>query len=140
MEKVPQESLIQESFKLIISKDIKAKIDYMCLRLMNIEWSGTLFYTIDGSIKDHNLVITVSDFLPQDIGTSATTEFSEDPELVSYMIENDLLDAYRGLIHSHHMMGTGFSGTDLATLRAESSNYNHFVSYIQNYFFQQYQS
>ena len=127
-----QELPKQESYKLHIPKEVKMRIDYICLKLNNIEWSGTLFYTVTGSIKDKDLVVNITDFLPQDIGSSAATEFTEDPEFVSYMIENDLLDCYRGLIHSHHTMATFFSGTDEATLLKESANYDHFVSLIVN--------
>ena len=127
-----QELPKQESYKLHIPKEVKMRIDYICLKLNNIEWSGTLFYTVTGSIKDKDLVVHITDFLPQDIGSSAATEFTEDPEFVSYMIENDLLDCYRGLIHSHHTMATFFSGTDEATLLKESANYDHFVSLIVN--------
>ena len=67
-----------------------------------------------------------------DIGTTAYTEYNESPDIVSYMIEKDLLDCHRGLIHSHNNMATFFSGTDTATLREEAVQHDHFVSLIVN--------
>jgi len=67
-----------------------------------------------------------------DIGTATYTEFSESPDIISYMIDKDLLDTRVGLVHSHNNMETFFSGTDTATLKQEGLNHNHFVSLIVN--------
>lgn len=68
-----------------------------------------------------------------DVGSAAYTEFNMSPEVISYMTENpELLDYQSGLIHSHNQMATFFSGTDVATLKEEGTDRNHFVSLIVN--------
>ena len=48
------------------------------------------------------------------------------------MCNNDLLDCYIGLLHSHNHMGSFFSGTDTDTLKSEGMTMPHFVSLIVN--------
>lgn len=121
------------SFKMIIPEEVEKKIKYICQRIPYKEWSGTLFYTHEGSMEEENLVITCKDIYVMDIGTSAYTEFDMSPDVISYMTDNtDLLDCQMGLIHSHNQMATFFSGTDTATLLTEGEDRNHFVSLIVN--------
>lgn len=63
------------------------------------EWSGTLFYRVEGSFEDGSLKIIAEDMYLQDKGVGIYTEFSNDPSLAVYMVENDLIDCYQGLIH-----------------------------------------
>lgn len=99
----------------------------------NVEWSGTLFYTHEGSMEKGNLVITCRDIYVMDIGSAGYTEFDMSPDVIGYMAENpELLDMQLGLIHSHNTMSTFFSGTDTATLKEEGRDRNHFVSLIVN--------
>ena len=67
-----------------------------------------------------------------DIGVQTYTEYSDSPDVISYMIDKDLLDSRIGLIHSHNHMSTFFSATDTATLKQEALNHDHFVSLIVN--------
>ena len=34
------------TFKLIIPQEVEAKIRYLCSRVHDVEWSGTLFYKV----------------------------------------------------------------------------------------------
>lgn len=121
------------SFKIFIPEDVEKKIKYLCQRIPYKEWSGTLFYTYEGSMEEEDLVITCKDIYVMDIGTSAYTEFDMSPDVISYMTEHmELLDCQMGLIHSHNQMSTFFSGTDTATLLTEGEDRNHFVSLIVN--------
>jgi proteasome lid subunit RPN8/RPN11 len=70
----------------------------------------------------------------------ANIDYSEFPELSSvlsnYVMNNAdrIMDCYQGLIHSHIDMGTSPSGTDLAELTANNSNYNGtYLSVICNH-------
>lgn len=120
------------SYKIIIPQDVEKQIRYLCRRIWDNEWSGILFYTVEGTFED-NLTIICKDILPMDIGTGAATEFDMNPDVISYMAENpELLDCKMGLIHSHNNMKAFFSGTDLNTLRIEGNERNHFVSLIVN--------
>lgn len=120
------------SYKLYIPAEVEKKIKYICGQISTIEWSGTLFYTTEGTFEDDNLVIKCVDLFVMDIGTATYTEFDMSPDVLSYMMEHDLLDCHMGLIHSHNSMSTFFSGTDTQTLREEGNRRNHFLSLIVN--------
>lgn len=123
----------KSTYKLIIPADVERKIRHLCQRVPNVEWSGTLFFTSEGSMEDGSLVITCKDIYVMDIGSAGYTEFDMSPEVISYMCDNpDLLGMQMGLIHSHNNMATFFSGTDTATLKEEGRDRNHFVSLIVN--------
>lgn len=130
----PEIKLVKDSKKyfLTVTKLLEDKIRYLCATFPNKEYSGALFYTVDGEFGSDNLKITCRDFCLCDIGSSTYTEFETRPEVVSYMCENDLLDCYIGLLHSHNTMSTFFSGTDLDTLKSEGFSMPHFVSLIVN--------
>lgn len=130
-------SLVQKSgtynYKLIIPAEVERKIRFTCQKVWNTEWSGTLFFTHEGSFENNDLVIRCVDIYIMDIGTQAYTEFDMNPDVIVYMCENpELLDCQMGLIHSHNNMSTFFSGTDTATLKEEGRDRNNFVSLIVN--------
>lgn len=121
------------SFKLIIPDEVEKKIRFICQQVWKDEWSGTLFYTPEGSFEDGTLIIRCVDIYVMDIGNATYTEFDMSPDVISYMTENpDLLDCQTGLIHSHCTMPTFFSSTDTNTLKEEGLDRNHFVSLIVN--------
>lgn len=141
MEEVKQStkviSLVQKSgtynYKLIIPAEVERKIRFACQNVWSTEWSGTLFFTHEGSFENNDLVIRCVDIYIMDIGTQAYTEFDMNPDVIAYMCENsELLDCQMGLIHSHNNMSTFFSGTDTATLKEEGMDRNNFVSLIVN--------
>lgn len=122
-----------QSFKLVIPEEVERKIRFLCTKLWDVEWSGTLFYKPEGSFEDGSLVIRCTDIFVMDIGNVTYTEFDMSPEVIAYMAENpELLDCQAGLIHSHNHMASFFSSTDLNTLREEGRDRNHFVSLIVN--------
>lgn len=130
-------SLVQKSgtynYKLIIPAEVERKIRFACQKVWSTEWSGTLFFTHEGSFENNDLVIRCVDIYIMDIGTQAYTEFDMNPDVIAYMCENpELLDCQMGLIHSHNNMSTFFSGTDTATLKEEGRDKNNFVSLIVN--------
>ena len=121
------------NYKLFIPTKVEQKIRFICQKIWNTEWSGTLFFTYEGSFEDNNLVIKCEDIYVMDIGTQAYTEFDMNPDVIAYMTEHpELLDCQMGLIHSHNNMATFLSGTDTATLREEGIDRNNFVSLIVN--------
>ena len=130
-------SLVQKSgtynYKLIIPAEVERKIRFTCQKVWNTEWSGTLFFTHEGSFENNDLVIRCVDIYIMDIGTQAYTEFDMNPDVIAYMTEHsELLDCQLGLIHSHNNMSTFISGTDAATLKEEGRDRNNFVSLIVN--------
>lgn len=123
------------TFKLNIPSEVEAKIRHLCSRVHEVEWSGTLFYKVQGSLEDNSLIATCIDIFVMDIGTSAYTEYNESPDVIAYMCQHpELLEegVFEGLIHSHNNMATFFSGTDTNTLIEEGTNTNHFLSLIVN--------
>ena len=130
-------SLVQKSgtynYKLIIPAEVERKIRFTCQKVWSTEWSGTLFFTHEGSFENNDLVIRCVDIYIMDIGTQSYTEFDMNPDVIAYMTEHsELLDCQMGLIHSHNNMSTFFSGTDTATLKEEGMDRNNFVSLIVN--------
>ena len=106
-------SLVQKSgtynYKLIIPAEVERKIRFTCQKVWNTEWSGTLFFTYEGSFENNDLVIRCVDIYIMDIGTQAYTEFDMNPDVIAYMTEHsELLDCQLGLIHSHNNMSKEF--------------------------------
>ena len=133
--KTPVLSLVKldTKYKLIIPPFVEQKIRHLCNRVWDKEWSGTLFYKVEGSFEDGSLVITCADIFVMDIGNATYTEFDMSPDVMTYMTEHpELMECQMGLIHSHNNMSTFFSGTDTATLKEEGRDRNHFVSLIVN--------
>lgn len=121
------------TYKMVIPREIEEKIRYICRKAWKDEWSGILFYTVEGSFEDGSLIIKCRDIYVMDIGSVTYTEFDMSPDVVSYMANNsELLDCQMGLIHSHNNMSTFFSGMDIRTLEEEGLDRNHFVSLIVN--------
>ena len=103
---IPQKTirLIQKSgtynYKLVIPIEIEKKIRFTCQKVWNTEWSGTLFFTYEGSFENNDLIIKCEDIFIMDIGTQTYTEFDMNPDVISYMTNNPkLLDCQMGLIH-----------------------------------------
>lgn len=103
------------------------------------EWIGILFYK-----KIDNKTLETVDICYMGKGPEnsmvANIDYNEFPELSSvlsnYVMNNAdrIMDCYQGLIHSHIDMGTSPSGTDLAELTANNSNYNGtYLSVICNH-------
>lgn len=129
----PQLEKHSGTYKLVIPREVERKIRHLCGKISAVEWSGTLFYTYNGSYEDNNLEIRCVDIFPMDIGSASYTEFDMSPDVIAYMTEHpELLDCQMGLIHSHATLNTFFSGTDAKTLQEEGNDRNHFVSLIVN--------
>lgn len=123
------------SYKILIPINVENKIRILCREIHNVEWSGVLFYKINGSFEDNNLQVECVDIFQMDEGSSTYTEFNMSADVMAYMIDHPELmqpTVYQGLIHSHGSMATFFSGTDTSTLLSEGSDVNHFVSLIVN--------
>ena len=125
----------QDIFKIVIPVEVEKKIRFLCKNIWDVEWSGVLFYKVEGAFEDKSLTIRCVDLFQMDIGTSTYTEFNVSPDVATYMVDHpELLEEgiYQGLIHSHNNMATFFSVTDTATLSAEGNDMAHFVSLIVN--------
>lgn len=93
-----------KSYKLTVTENLEKQIRFLCDKLPSNEWSGTLFYTVEGSFKENNLHIICKDFFLQDVGVSTYTEFKNDVDLAEYIANHALWDCCMGLMHSHNTM------------------------------------
>ncbi|HEY4062304.1 MAG TPA: hypothetical protein VGM30_10410 [Puia sp.] len=100
----------------------------------NIEWSGTLFYSItEGEFGDDKCLISAEYLFLQDIGNDVFTTYEYTPEFVNILMANPaLMDMKIGHIHSHHTMSVFFSDTDDKELIKNSEFHNYYLSLIIN--------
>jgi len=122
--------------KVVISPNVLKDIDFMHANYRNLEWSGVIFYSVDGSLEDpKNMSCLVHGFYLMDLGTSGFTKFdlnSNMPDI--YMNNPEILENEwtMGLMHSHHSMPTFFSGEDTRVLHTNAEFYTQFLSLIVN--------
>ena len=129
------EVIENSSFKpeLIIPKNVEEKIRYLCNQVHDREWSGTLFYTAEGSFEEKTFKATCLDICVMDIGNTVTTVVTDSPDIVTYRIDHpELLNGtvYEGIVHSHHNMGAFFSQTDVVALKEDGNDRNHALSLV----------
>lgn len=128
---------LKQKGKLIITKDVKKKIDQMHDRVGNTEWCGFIFYEkVEGSISDpKTYVAKTTDIYMMDIGSHSYTESDNHADDVIKMV--DRVPAYMenryGLIHTHHNMKAFFSGTDMQELHDNVHLYSYYLSLIVNF-------
>lgn len=61
---------------MIISQKVQQQIKYLCKEIPNEEWSGVLYYTTKGTVKDlKNFEVTAVDIVPLDIGSASFTNY-----------------------------------------------------------------
>lgn len=98
-----------------LSQAVQKKIDYLH-KIYNVEWSGFIYYKIvEGSIIADNLTLEVVDFFPLSVDSSTYTEFKAanlEASNSSEFQNLELSGLKKGVLHTHHSMGTFFSGTD----------------------------
>lgn len=116
--------------------EVLQKIKYLCSRIYADEWSGILFYSIEGTVqKPSEMKITLEDILPMDKGNKTYTEYEIDGRYVDYLMEDDSrMEWHMGHIHSHNTMPVFFSGTDMDELNDNSQCHNIYLSLIVNNF------
>lgn len=81
---------LKKRLKVVLSETVFHKIRFLCDNINTVEWSGCMFYDIQGSINDpSNIKITVLDLIPLDRGTTGFTEYTFDHRVMEYMMEKD---------------------------------------------------
>ena len=92
--------LKRTKYKMFIPKEVENKIRLLLENIRNIEWSGVLFYDVEGSFEDNSLKVTCKDILPMDIGNATYTEWGMNADVVSYIVDHpELVGSYQGLVH-----------------------------------------
>lgn len=125
---------LKQSVNIEMSDEILNKIKFLCKSIAKVEWSGVLFYTIDGTVKKpEEMTVILQDILPMDKGTGGYTEYDVDERYVSYLMDNESrMEWHMGHIHSHNTMAVYFSGTDMEELNDNSGSHNLYLSLIVN--------
>lgn len=126
---------LKDSIKVNLTEQVFNKIRTLCSIINEVEWSGAIFYDIEGSFqKPQDIKIIVHDLIPLDKGNSAYTEYSFDERLMEYAMKKGYLERAMkiGHIHSHHNMKTFFSGTDNDEVNENSEFQNPYLSIIVN--------
>jgi hypothetical protein len=91
------------AYNIEIGDKVEGMIRHLCDKIPDREWSGVLFYTVEGSFEE-GLTVYCKDICLMDIGSAAYTEFDTSPDIAGYMVEHDLLDCHLALVHSHNRM------------------------------------
>lgn len=128
---------------MIITKELKKKIDYLHSRVGAFEWSGELITREKGTIIDlDDWEITAEDMFLVDIGTAGGTEYEVNKGAFKSSDIIELYEKYPELeegilklqhIHTHHNMGCFFSGTDWENLEDRALVSNYFLMLIVNF-------
>ncbi len=129
------EVTLEDTIPVIMPQHILDKIQHLCQKINKVEWSGVLFYSIEGSIKKpKTFKIILEDILPLDKGNSGYTSYKLDDRFVDYLMEEPepRMDWKVGQIHSHHNMAVFFSGTDMSELNDNCPQHNFYLSLIVN--------
>lgn len=135
---------MSKKIKLIFPDEVTQKVKTLCESIDYTEWSGILFYSVEGSIlKPEEMVLEAKDIILMDKGTVSATGFSfseksknsdgfEDAH-IDYCEENEEALLWKiGMIHSHHSMKSFFSSTDLEDLKNNSKLSNYYLSVVVN--------
>ena len=131
--------------KLIISQNVIDEIRYLNSQNQTNEWSGVLWYTIEGDMNDvSTLICTAKAIHLMDIGTSSYTKFKYDDTVMAFLdskIEElglDEMDTWEnwkhGHIHSHHNMQPTPSTTDAEEIEDNIRNHPAYLTLITNNF------
>lgn len=118
-----------------IPKNVEHQIRYLCKEISNIEWSGPLFYTIEGSISNPTeCKIQLQEIMPLDKGSAGATNYDVGLPVAKFMHKHGAMDKNWkiGHIHSHHNMDVFFSATDQSEIEENSSRHNFYLSVIVN--------
>lgn len=131
LSKIQLIELNTEMFKVLVNADIQRKVNYLHSKYPGLEWGGFLFYTTNQAENIKDLIITLVDFYPLDLGHSAFTSYTQTPAFAGFIADNPEYMSYNmGIIHSHHNMGAFHSGTDISTLREQVEHFRNFLSVV----------
>lgn len=105
----------EKKIKVNITSEFLAQCDFLCKKEPNKEWSGILFYNMEGDIDDVSKILITPVYIHlMDIGSSGATEFDWDKTFVELCIAKPELDKIDnpnikyGHCHSHNSMGKLF--------------------------------
>lgn len=130
--------------KLIITQEVKSKIDQLHQLVGKTEWCGFLMYKkVAGKIaKPQSLIFETTDIYQMDIGNEVFTESKNPGSDIISMDKRcpNYIFSRTGLIHTHHNMDTFFSPQDVDELHRNVEAYSkgskgggYYISLIVNF-------
>ena len=131
--------------KLIIPENVIDEIKFLNHSNESNEWSGVLFYTVEGDLDDvSKMICTAKAVYLMDIGTSGYTSYKFDSTVVDFLDQKseelgiDAMELYEtwkiGHIHSHHNMPPKPSHTDAEEVEDNIKNHKGYLTLIVNNF------
>lgn len=125
---------LKSSIPVKTDEDFLNKVKYLCNKINDEEWSGVLYYQVEGSVSDlNNFTITLKDICPMNKGNSVHTAFEYGEDIIDYQMSNPVLNITpKGLIHSHNKMGVFFSKEDQEEIEDNAEFYNYYLSVVVN--------
>lgn len=134
---------MSKKIKVILSSKLVNQVTCLHREIGNIEWSGTLLYSVEsGSIEGNSeLILKAQELWLMDIGSHSYTEISFDSSIMDMYEAIPNSDPFNtsgvnykmGLIHTHHNMNAFISGTDKDEIVTNSPKHNYYLSLIVNY-------
>ena len=122
--------------KLTLPPHIISQIQFLHSHVGKTEWSGMLLYdVVSGSpSKPEEFELEAKQIFLMDVGSAAYTEYETDGDIVDiYDQFPEAMGWKTGHIHTHHNMGTYFSGTDEQELHDNVDKHNYYLSLIVNF-------
>lgn len=125
---------LKKELDVHVSEEVWNQISYLCGKISTVEWSGILFYELEGDIsKPDKTIITLKHILPMHKGTGGSTEYEFGEEYVEFRMNHpEGLNWLTGHIHSHNNMAAYFSGTDDSEIHDNSEHHNFYLSIVVN--------
>ena len=92
---------IKEKTSLVLTKDVERKINQLCDKISTVEWSGIIFYKVEGGISDpKNMTCTIVDIYPMHKGTGGYTEYEFGKDVLPVYEHNpELIECKYGHVH-----------------------------------------
>lgn len=99
-----------KDYRIVIPENVEYIFRLFCAKCPEKEWSGVLFYELEGDFDSDSFKIICKDFLLNDIGSSTFTEFDDTGQAIDYIADKpELMSCYLGLTHSHNNMAKLFA-------------------------------
>lgn len=127
---------MEQEGKLIIPAEVLSQITFLHSHCGDTEWSGMLMYDVkNGDVsKPKTLELEAKHIFLMDIGSGGYTEYETDADIVDvYDHFEEAMEWKTGQIHTHHSMGTNFSGIDIDELQDNVDKHNYYLSVIVNF-------
>ncbi len=123
---------LKERIQVQIPDEVVDKIKFVNNRHSKIEWAGALIYEVENeSLPIYQWKIKVLDILPMSVGTTGAVIIPNMEDALFWAADN-YPDKRVGCLHSHHEMGSFFSGDDMADLNHCAKEYAVYLSLVVN--------